>query len=203
MRTFIIFAASFLLLCRAKNLLVEVEKSKPQVENKVSSTKPTPKNVESRDKNISNKNEGDLGKKYQGKNGEARLEAIEAEVRELKRGQEIIAKRVEGIEHMTADEFKQFKFYLDDLFDGLKPDEEEPGTGDSGKNRLFNYRYNRGLIPNSWWPDEPEPGTGKSKNRSIVPCEIIKKRDCRHYSHCKICKKGKRGRRGRRGRGRG
>ena len=205
MRTFIIFAVSFLLLCRAKNLLVEVEKSKPQVENKVSSTKPTPKNIESRDKNISNKNEGDLGKKYQGKNGEARLEAIEAEVRELKRGQEIIAKRVEGIEHMTADEFKQFKFYLDDLFDGLKPDEEEPGTGtgDSGKNRLFNYRYNRGLIPNSWWPDEPEPGTGKSKNRSIVPCEFIKKRDCRHYSHCKICKKGKRGRRGRRGRGRG
>ena len=197
MRTFMIFA-SFLLLCRAKNLLVEVEKSKPQVENKVSSTKPTPKNIESRDKNISNKNKGDLGKKYQGKKGEARLEAVEAEVRELKRGQEIIAKRVEGIEHMTADEFKQFKYYLDDL-DSLEPDEAEPGTGtgDSSKNRLFNSRYN------SWWPDVPEPGTGKSRNRSIVPCEFIKKRDCRHYSHCKICKKGRRGRRRGRGRGRG
>ena len=191
MRTFMIFA-SFLLLCRAKNLLVEVEKSKPQVENKVSSTKPTPKNIESRDKNISNKNEEGLGKKYQGKKGEARLEAVEAEVRELKRGQEIIAKRVEGIEHMTADEFKQFKYYLDDL-DGLEPDEAEPGTGtgDSSKNRLFNSRYN------SWWPDVPEPATGKSKNRSLVPCEVLKKRprrSCRHYMHCKICKDLSRGR---------
>ena len=132
MRTFIIFAASFLLLCRAKNLLVEVENSekpKPHVENKVPSTKPTPKNIGSRDKNISNKNEEAFEKKYQSKKGETRLEAIEAEVRELKRGQEIIAKRVEGIEHMTADEFKHFKLYPDELFYGLEPDEEEPGTG--------------------------------------------------------------------------
>ena len=70
MRTFIIFAASFLLLCRAKNLLVEVEKSekpKPHVENKVPSTKPTPKNIGSRDKNISNKNEGIWEKSTKGR----------------------------------------------------------------------------------------------------------------------------------------